>query len=215
MKIFRKKELIAAMLVVLIGCAGYLNWSYQDTVKVTDNDSYVETGKRLGEAEYVSREIKAEDVTPTASPDAQEKSEQASGEGKGEEKAEETVKTEVKEDKDGTYFEKAKYERENSRSKSMEILNQTASNESFDAETRKKAGDKLIAAAANIEKEQELESIAQSKGYSEVCAYVNGEKVNITVRKADFSKEDVLKLTEIAQDCLGIGAGNIKIIEVK
>ena len=41
--IFKKKEVIAASLVVLIGLAGYLNWSYQDTVSVRDNDSYVET----------------------------------------------------------------------------------------------------------------------------------------------------------------------------
>ena len=52
--IFKKKEVIAASLVVLIGLAGYLNWSYQDTVSVRDNDSYVETGKMLGEAEMVS-----------------------------------------------------------------------------------------------------------------------------------------------------------------
>ncbi len=52
--ILKKKEVIAASLVVLIGLAGYLNWSYQDTVKVRDNDSYVQTGKILGEAEMVS-----------------------------------------------------------------------------------------------------------------------------------------------------------------
>lgn len=52
--ILKKKEVIAASLVVLIGLAGYLNWSYQDTVSVRDNDSYIETGKMLGETELVS-----------------------------------------------------------------------------------------------------------------------------------------------------------------
>ena len=52
--ILKKKEVIAASLVVLIGLAGYLNWSYQDTVSVRDNESYLETGKMLGEAEMVS-----------------------------------------------------------------------------------------------------------------------------------------------------------------
>ena len=52
--ILKKKEVIAASLVVLIGLAGYLNWSYQDTVKVRDNESYIQTGKILGEAEMVS-----------------------------------------------------------------------------------------------------------------------------------------------------------------
>ena len=47
--VLKKKEIIAASLVVLIGVAGYLNWSYQDTIRVQDGESYVETGKKLGE----------------------------------------------------------------------------------------------------------------------------------------------------------------------
>ena len=54
MMVFKKKEVIAAALVMLIGMAGYLNWTYQDTVQVRDGDSYIETGKKLGEAQYVS-----------------------------------------------------------------------------------------------------------------------------------------------------------------
>jgi len=53
MMVLKKKEIIAAALVVLIGVAGYLNWSYQDTIRVTDGDSYNEA-KRLGEAQYVN-----------------------------------------------------------------------------------------------------------------------------------------------------------------
>ena len=28
-----------------------MNWSYQDTVQIKDGDSYIETGKKIGEAE--------------------------------------------------------------------------------------------------------------------------------------------------------------------
>ena len=52
--ILKRKEVVAAALVVLIGVAGYLNWSYQDEIRVTDGEIYAETGKRLGEAQYVS-----------------------------------------------------------------------------------------------------------------------------------------------------------------
>lgn len=53
MMVLKKKEIVAAALVVLIGVAGYLNWSYQDTIRVTDGES-IEEAKRLGEAQYVS-----------------------------------------------------------------------------------------------------------------------------------------------------------------
>ena len=111
--------------------------------------------------------------------------------------------------------------KETSRSKSLEILNQTAENESFDADIRKKAGDKILEEANNVQKESEIESIAdsslnaQSKGYSEICVYVDGSEANIMVRKDGFSDEDVVKLTSIATEQLKISAQNIKIVEVK
>ena len=60
MLVLKKKEIVACTLVVLIGVAGYLNWSYQDTVRVTDGEEYIQAGKRLGEAQYV--ELDSENV---------------------------------------------------------------------------------------------------------------------------------------------------------
>lgn len=76
--------------------------------------------------------------------------------------------------------------KETSRSKSLEILNQTAENESFDADIRKKAGDKILEEANNVQKESEIESIAQSKGYSEICVYVDGNEAILWSEKTDF-----------------------------
>ena len=146
--ILKKKEIIAASLVVLIGVAGYLNWSYQDTIKVRDGESYVETGKKLGEAQYVSSNEEVEEASPdgetqegdtetTAAEDGDENNDGAPSE---ETPAEETASGA---EAGADYFDRAKLDREESRSKSLEILNQTAQNESFDEEIRKKAGDKI------------------------------------------------------------------------
>lgn len=201
--VLKKKEIIAASLVVLIGVAGYLNWSYQDTIRVQDGESYVETGKKLGEAQYVSSDTVAEETAVT-----EDNGEQAT------DSQESNVTVETASDS-GNYFEQAKMNKETSRSKSLEILNQTAENESFDADIRKKAGDKILEEANNVQKESEIESIAQSKGYSEICVYVDGNEANIMVRKDGFSDEDVVKLTSIATEQLKISAQNIKIVEVK
>lgn len=212
--VLKKKEIIAASLVVLIGVAGYLNWSYQDTIRVQDGESYIETGKKLGEAQYVNAPGEAEDAEQTASgatssPEAKETSSEDS-----QEKSESSGSVETASDS-GNYFEQAKLNKETSRSKSLEILNQTAENESFDAQIRQKAGDKILAVANNVQKESEIESIAQSKGYSEICVYVDDNEVNVMVRKDGFNDADVLKLTEIATDQLKISAQNVKIVEVK
>lgn len=208
--VLKKKEIIAASLVVLIGVAGYLNWSYQDTIKVRDGESYIETGKKLGEAQYVNavdeKEEKTEDSEEANSENAEENTEN-----KEDDKTENETETASSEN----YFEQARLNKENSRSKSLEILNQTAENDSFDAEIRQKAGDKILAVANNVQKESEIESIAQSKGYSEICVYVDDSEANVMVRKNGFNDEDAVKLTAIVTEQLKISAQNVKIVEVK
>ncbi|MCI8520988.1 MAG: SpoIIIAH-like family protein [Clostridia bacterium] len=204
--VLKKKEIIAASLVVLIGVAGYLNWSYQDTIKVRDGESYIETGKKLGEAQYVNAVDDQEEKTEEDG----EKTEETNAENteNNEENVTETASSE-------NYFEQARLNKENSRSKSLEILNQTAENDSFDSEIRQKAGDKILAVANNVQKESEIESIAQSKGYSEICVYVDDSEANVMVRKNGFNDEDAVKLTAIVTEQLKISAQNVKIVEVK
>ena len=214
--ILKKKEIIAASLVVLIGVAGYLNWSYQDTIKGRDGESYVETGKKLGEAQYVSSNEEVEEASPDG--ETQEGDTETTAAEDGDENNAEG--TQAEETAGGAeagadYFDRAKLDREESRSKSLEILNQTAQNESFDEEIRKKAGDKILTVADNVQKESEIEGIAQSKGYSEICVYVDNDDANVVVRKDGFNNDDVVKLTELVTDHLKISAQNVKIVEVK
>lgn len=192
MVVLKKKEVVATALVVLIGVAGYLNWSYQDTIRVTDGGSYLEEAKKLGEAEYVSLdqvEVTVEDATT-------------------EDAAQETVAQ-------ASYFTEAKMSKDNSRSKALEILNQTATNESFDGEVRKQAQNKIIAIAENTEKEAIIENVARAKGYKDISVYIDGENVEIIVKKKDFSSGDVKTIKEIVTSELMTSSKNIKIIEAK
>lgn len=192
MMILRRKEIVAAALVVLIGMAGYLNWSYQDTLRVEDGESYIEAGKKLGEAQLVSAD-------------------------KAEKKPSETEKAGENKEKQASkdYFENAKLEKQTARAKSLEILNQTAENEKFDKEIRKKAQEQILNIAGLSEKETAVENIAKAKGYHNICVFVNEDTVNITVRQDNFSEADVIKLREIAQEQIKISSNKIKVVEIK
>lgn len=179
MLVLKKKEIIAASLVVLIGVAGYLNWSYQDTIRVTDGEAY-EEAKRLGEAQYVNNY--EDDVQAVSS---------------------------------ANYFTSAKMEKENARSKSLEILEDTANNQSFDENIRKKAQEEILDIANFVEKENAIENTARAKGYENISAYIDGDSVEIIVKKENFSNEDVLKLKDIASSQLSIDPSAIKIVEIK
>ena len=229
--------LLAIIGAVLIGCAviflvgravGIFNFgatSAQVTVENVTGKSAAEAQKILEDlglkvkfAYETSDTVAEETSTDNAEQnDSEQAEETAVTEDDGEQATdsqESNVTIETASDS-GNYFEQAKMNKETSRSKSLEILNQTAENESFDADIRKKAGDKILEEANNVQKESEIESIAQSKGYSEICVYVDGSEANIMVRKDGFSDEDVVKLTSIATEQLKISAQNIKIVEVK
>lgn len=180
--IFKKKEVIAASLVVLIGLAGYLNWSYQDTVSVRDNESYVETGKMLGEAEMVSSTNEKAEKTPM---------------------------------ENTAYFEDAKQNRESARSAAMEALKATSQDKEADEATRTLAGEKLVKCAENIELENTVESVANAKGFKELCAYINEDSAIITVRHEGLDEASTAKICEIVTQTANISMDKIKIIEVK
>ncbi len=188
--IFKKKEVVAASLVVLIGLAGYLNWSYQDTVKVRDNESYVATGKMLGEAEMVSS--------------TNEKTEKDEGKKQDNTKPENTV-----------YFEDAKQNRESARSAAMEALKATTQDNTVDEATRTLAGEKLVKCAENMELENTIESIAKAKGFGELCAYINEDAAVITVRTDGLNQTDAASICEIVTEAANISMDKIKIVEVK
>lgn len=196
--IFKKKEIVAASLVVLIGMAGYLNWSYQDTIKVKDTESYIETGKMLGEAEPVS-----------ANNEVTEDTEQV------EEEPAENVDSKVGEMKESAYFEDAKLNRESARAAAMEMLKETSADEEIDEATRTLAGENLVKCAENIELESCIESVAAAKGFEEVCAYINEGAATITVRSEGMTDDEVAKLKDVVTGSSDISADKIRIVEVK
>ena len=113
------------------------------------------------------------------------------------------------------YFTEAKMAKDNSRSKALEILNQTATNESFEGDVRKQAQNKIVSIAENTEKETIIENVAKAKGYKDISVYIDGESVEIIVKKNNFSSEDVKTIKEIVTSELDTSAKNIKIIEAK
>lgn len=215
MLVLKKKELVAAALVVLIGVAGYLNWSYQDTVRVTDGADYIETGKKLGEAQYVNADadsVSETDDNVIAKADKKDKSkktEESTDSDKKDDSADKAAKS------SSDYFSQAKIEKDSSRSKALEILNKTAENESFDENTRINAQQKILDMASNAEKETIIEGLARAKGYDKISVYIEGESADIVVDKADFSDKDASIIKEIVSEQVNVAPSNIKIVTLK
>ena len=190
--ILKKKEIIAASLVVLIGLAGYLNWSYQDTVRVKDNESYVETGKVLGEAEMVSSSNEVEDE-----PESEDAAETAA------------------QPESAAYFADAKLKREEARAAAMEALKAVSEDDKADEETRASAGQRLTECAEYIRLESNIENIAAAKGYEDICVYINEGTAVVTVKTEGLTDSDAAVISDIITSTANIQPSGIRLIEVK
>ena len=69
--------------------------------------------------------------------------------------------------------------------------------------------------AETVEKESSVENLIKAKGYEKVCVYIDGENVEVVVKKDGFSDSDANKLCDIITDKLSISPSGIKIIPVK
>ena len=63
--------------------------------------------------------------------------------------------------------------------------------------------------------ENTIESIAEAKGYPEVCAYINEGAAVLTVRFEGLDQTHMAKLCEIVSETANISMDKIKIVEVK
>lgn len=184
MMVLKRKEIVAASLVALIGVAGYLNWSYQDTAQVTDGEEYIATGKKLGEAQLVSKTETEEIETNSNAVDA-------------------------------GYFDSARQNRETSRQKSLDILNQSMGNENFDEETRQKAQERVLKIAEEVKQEAECENIIRAKSYPDAVVTIDEESCEVIVKKDGFCDTDAKIINEIVSTQLNISPACVKIVPVK
>ena len=94
-------------------------------------------------------------------------------------------------------------------------MEETANNQEFDEEIRKKAQQQILDTAKNVEKETSIENAAKAKGYKDISIYIDNGNVDIMIKKEGFSEKDAKKLKDIASSQLDIDPANIKIVEVK
>ena len=113
------------------------------------------------------------------------------------------------------YFEDAKQNRETARSAAMEALKATTQDNTVDEATRTLAGEKLVKCAENMELENTIESIAEAKGFPDVCVYINEEAAVVTVKTDGLDQTKTTTICEIVTETANISMDRIKIVEVK
>jgi len=198
MKVWKRNAVVVAI-VLFVGAAVYLNWSYNDKSSADSGKQGVEEGKLLGQSSLVNGSSEGETGT-----DPLEGGEEASGAEKIEQK--------------GTgYFATARLNRQQARDNALELLRQAAADEKADPSAIEEANASIQVMAAFTMSEAQVENLITAKGYGDCICFINDTSVSVVVSSTEkgLSENDIAKIVEIVQGETGLPASSITIIETE
>jgi stage III sporulation protein AH len=193
-KIFKKRQIVALSLVILIVVAGYLQYTYNNS----GFSKADEEAGRLGEAVYVDNS------------DMEENPEDALTNDNDSDIAIDEITVDTSKDKETSsgnivaskeandYFAQTKLEREISRSKETDKLGNIAAEESASDEIRERAYEKMMALVDIADKEMRIEALIKKEGFEDVIAFFADDgSVDIIVKAPSLSSAQVTQITDI------------------
>jgi len=191
MKIW-KRNAVVVVIVLFVGAAVYLNWSYGQKSDVDASTS----GKLLGEAALVSG--KTEESAPPAETDAGENSTSSAQSSTG-------------------YFASARLNRQQARDSALEILQQAAADAMADQAVIDEANISIQTIADNIMAEAQIENLVTAKGYGDCVCYIDEDSASVVVAasEAGLTDTDTAKIAEIVKEETSFTINQIKIIEAE
>ena len=192
MKMWKRNAVVIAI-VLFVGAAVYLNWSYNKPPAENADGKTGGSDKMLGQSSLVNGDADSSQDgggEPVSNPDG--------------------------ENKPGTgYFATARLNRQQARDNALELLQQAASDEKADQTMVDEANASIQVMAAYTMSEAQIENLITAKGYGDCICFINAESASVVVSSTEsgLNENDIAKIVEIVQEETGLSANNIKIIE--
>ena len=218
----KKNHVIITALVVMIAAAGYLNYidstpgdvsevmltDEGDIAAVSDDEVAVndENPEILGEAALEETTAKAEESGKAEK--TEENTEEAASPDAG-------TAVFVNSSNDSSYFVQAKLDREQSRNKQKDMLNEMLNNENIVAEKKNEVTTAMLQIQQRIEKETAAESMIEAKGFNEVYVRIDDDTVDVVVDKAELTDAEIAQIEDIVKRKTGVSADKIRITPLK
>ena len=186
-RIFGKKQVLLATLIVALGVAVYLNYYFYSqqppTTDVNGRPTSSTSSRNMGDAQFVGNSSVVS--SPESTVDAND------------------------------YFVQARLSRESAREEALDIVKDMMNDVKATDEVKKQAAEKAAAIAQAVEQESKIESLIKSKGFADCVVYIEGENCSIVVRSEGLKPQESVQITEIVTTQSNIVAQNINIGTVK
>lgn len=186
-RIFGKKQVLLATLIVALGVAVYLNYYFSSqqppTTDVNGRPTSSTSSRNMGDAQFVGNSSVVS--SPESTVDAND------------------------------YFVQARLSRESAREEALDIVKDMMNDVKATDEVKKQAAEKAATIAQAVEQESKIESLIKSKGFADCVVYIEGENCSIVVRSEGLKPQESVQITEIVTTQSNIVAQNINIGTVK
>lgn len=219
-KIFKKNQVIITALAIMIAVAGYLNFTSDKQVLNTSmenmesegasgnsDDAAVSAavedtaeGQELAKNEDMSSEITEENGDAEVDKEGQSEenadvadaSLDENGEPIESDKVGETVLTNA-----SVTLSQAKLNREQTRSKTKEMLLEIINNENLSEDSKKDAINKMLSMTERMEKEAAAETQLAAKGFADSIVSISDESVDVTLSIAELTDTQRTQIEDI------------------
>ncbi len=211
MMVFKRKQIVVLSLVLMIVVAGYLQYSYNNNGESVSNSGDLpivgvedyET-ERLGEALYVDNTLLEDNEEKKDGHKKEDKKDNKKDDKKSENKALQGSK------EANDFFAQAKMDKDLTRAKDKETLEQIANDVNATEEQRAQAYEKMLSLIENSDKEMRIETLIKNKGFNDVVVlFGENGTIDIVVKAPSISSVDVAQISEIASRQSGVDISNI------
>lgn len=181
-----RRNLIIAGAVVVIGVAVALNWAFFTGSDDTGGYDYTNSaGMSTNYGTNLSTSAVGEESTTPSTP---------------------TSTTDA-------YFSSVEVSRKKARDEALEVLNAVVENDKATDEVKAQAMQEMQAMAEEMEKEANIESLLQGKGFVKCLAVISGDSANIVVQQAGtLEPTQLAQINTIVYEQTGIKPANITIV---
>ena len=113
------------------------------------------------------------------------------------------------------YFAEAKLDREQSRAKQEEMLNEMLNNASLSAEQKDRCSESLLTIQDCIEKESAAEAMIEAKGFGQAYVRIDDETVDVVVDASELTDQQVAQIEDIVTRKTGYNKDQLRISTLK
>ena len=217
----KKNQVIITALVAMIAAAGYLNYidsapQKANEVMLTDNSDIALVGDSNNVAVTDDNpEIAAAESTTSGNTSSEKNEEKTTNVNKAEADSDAGAAVFVNSSTDTSYFVQAKLDREQSRAKQKDMLNEMLNNEKATSEQKNEATTAMLQIQKRIEKENAAEDMLKATGFSEVYVRIDDDTVDVVVDKEKLTDTEIAQIEDTIKRKTGLPADKIRITPFK